>query len=503
MICATLALFATTCLQGTPSQGPLIRRSTWSGDQLARMVPEAFWDRAHHAGADLLLQPGQVLRLRLPTPFPCRSAGIWWEGTVGGWRASWEAGEDTLVPLPVASDLAPELHGARGPAAAAKVSGLLHSYRGIRDVIYLEITGPAVLSSLSLVTIAIGPGGAPHPPPQPALLPSGSSPSAGYPKPGVESRSTWAADPPACNPGYCTVTHLAVHHTAGANEFLSPGYAQCAANVKAIQSYHMYSRGWCDIGYQYLVCVHGRIWEGRAGGDDVIGAHDSHNCGSMATAFMGYFHSPYSQRPNSAMLGAMAELGAWKCDQRGVDPLGSSWYAGFGGLMDNLYGHRDVGSTSCPGDLLFAELPGLRAAIDGLLSGGGWTLVLDNPQANFSGNWTTGTSSIDKYGPDYRWASTGATPSRAWWTPSLPQAGRYEISMWWPAGSNRNPDARVGLLLNGRLHSTTVDQRIQGGRWNLLGTAWLPAGSGTPIGLSNEGPTGTVVIADAIRLIRR
>ncbi|MBI4862496.1 MAG: hypothetical protein HY815_19880, partial [Candidatus Riflebacteria bacterium] len=131
---------------------------------------------------------------------------------------------------------------------------------------------PARVRRLALVSISIDSDG--DGPIAPKLHPPGAS--RGYPKPPVESRAAWGAEPPACNPGYCTVTHLAVHHTAGANEYLSPGYAQCAANVKAIQAYHMHTQGWCDIGYHYLICVHGRIWEGRAGGDDVIGAHDAH-----------------------------------------------------------------------------------------------------------------------------------------------------------------------------------------------------------------------------------
>jgi len=501
MILALLLSALTTPV--TDAQDPPVRHSAWTAAQVHRAAGSPVVG-ATLAQGQLTIGPGQRIRFALPLDGGCRSVGLWWRGTGGRWRASFEETESSLLQLPESADLSPGVSGPRGRAGASRVTGLLHRYAGEGTELYLELTGPATLEDLSWVQIAPASGAAsPTSASPPALPPTTLSAAANYPKPGVEARAQWGADPPACSPGYCTVTHLAIHHTAGANEYLSPGYAQCAANVKAIQSYHMYSRGWCDIGYQYLVCVHGRIWEGRAGGDDVIGAHDAHNCGSMATAFMGYFHSPYSQQPTQGMLDAMAELGAWKCDQRGIDPLGSSWYAGLGGIMDNLYGHRDVGSTSCPGDLLYAQLPGLRAAIDGRLSGGSWSLVLDNPLAHYSGSWSTGTSSSDKYGPDYRWASTGAAPARAWWTPALPQAGRYEISMWWPAGSNRNPATRVGLVIQGKLHTTTVDQRLQGGRWNVLGTAWLPAGATTPFGLSKEGPPGSVVMADAIRLIRR
>ncbi|RMH03268.1 MAG: hypothetical protein D6702_06530 [Planctomycetota bacterium] len=468
---------------------------------LAQSAALATWTAGDLTGSPgpLVLPPGGRADLVLIAPVPCRSAGLWVDGTAAALQASWTGEPGSFLPLPRQGDLVPPAGWSpAGSTNSSWATGLHHAYDGRPSRLHLRVLGPAVLRALALVAI---PAPTALPTPAPAVPAAGAR--NGYPRPPVEPRSAWGAAPPACSPGYCTVTHLAVHHTASPSEYLSAGYAECAANVLATQTYHMVTRGWCDIGYHYLICVHGRIWEGRAGGDDVIGAHDGHNCGSMATAFMGWFHPPWNQAPTQAMLDAMAELGAWKCDQRGIDPLGTSWYAGYGGPAPNLYGHRDVSTTACPGDLLYAELPGLRAAIDGLLQGSGWTLVLDNPAASFSGAWATGTSSPDKYGPDYRWASTGTAPAVAWWNPDLPTAGRYEIALWWPAGSNRNPATRVGLRVNGRLLETRVDQRFQGGRWNVLGTVRLPAGTGTPIGLSNDGAPGAVVVADALRLVRR
>lgn len=481
---SSLLLLLATLLSPVPAQQAGVAERLWNGHELLSLAVAAHGEVRVEAG-HLVLADGTRLLLELPAEMPFRSAGLRWDGEIGPLRLGWPAVPSALYVTGPDDDL------------GQRCSGLLHSYQGEQAALRVELRGPARLHRLALVSISFDSkdGGPIAPTPQPPGA------SRGYPKPPVEPRAAWGAESPACNPGYCTVTHLAVHHTAGANEYLSPGYAQCAANVKAIQAYHMHTQGWCDIGYHYLICVHGRIWEGRAGGDDVIGAHDAHNCGSMGTAFMGYFHPPYSQVPTPPMLDAMAELGAWKCDQRGIDPLGSSWYAGLGGVMENVYGHRQVGSTACPGDLLQAEIPGLRSAIDGLMSGGGWSLVLDNPSASYTGSWATGTSATDKYGADYRWASTGAAPARAWWNPDLPLAGTYEISLWWPAGANRNPATRIGLILNGKLHTTTVDQRTQGGRWNVLGSVALPAGARTPIGLSNEGSAGTVVVADALRLV--
>jgi len=277
--------------------------------------------------------------------------------------------------------------------------------------------------------------------------------------------------------------------------------AECAANVKASQIYHMVTRGWCDIGYNYLICPHGDIFEGRGGGDDVRGAHDGCNCGSMGVAMMGYFHPLQNQALTVAMQDAFVALSAYKCEQQGIDPLGNSFYAGYGANQETIYGHREVSATACPGDLAYAELPQLRQRISQSMGGG--VMILDNALATFTGSWNTGASSADKYGADYRWASTGVSTARAFWTPSITRAGDYEISMWWPAGSNRNPATQVGLLLNGRLFTASINQQLQGGQWNVLGTVPLPVGNHATIGLSNFGSAGWVVVADALRLVRQ
>ena len=48
-------------------------------------------------------------------------------------------------------------------------------------------------------------------------------------------------------------------------------HATCLSTVRNFQQFHQNERGWSDIGYNYLICPHGRIIEGR--GRDAIGAH--------------------------------------------------------------------------------------------------------------------------------------------------------------------------------------------------------------------------------------
>jgi len=325
-----------------------------------------------------------------------------------------------------------------------------------------------------------------------------------YPKPPVNSRSAWGAIPPNCTYAYCNVTHVATHHTAGVGEYSCSGFDDCAADVRAIQSFHMFTNGWCDLGYNYLVSSDGQLWEGRGGGDDVRGAHDGFNCGSMGVSNMGYYHTPFNHVWTEAQLDAEAELGAWKADQKGIDPFGVSFYAGLGANMDNFYGHQDVSATACPGDNIYSRLGELRSRVSDKLNGGGGgtEFIYDNPAVTtLTGSWTTGTSSGDKYGSNYYWTSTDTADVRLCaWTINLAEGGLYDVAFWWPEGSNRTPSAEVGVKQS-TLQLFSVNQQSGGGQWNSVGTFNFTSGT-VRAGVRNGGPGGYVVMCDAVRLTK-
>ncbi|MCP4093547.1 MAG: hypothetical protein GY747_08860 [Planctomycetes bacterium] len=443
----------------------------------------------------------------LLSPAPFHSVGFEWRGALpllevailnaDGHPGPW-------WPVVDAEDLSSHQLGAR------HLSALVHGATSDCSGLLIRSNSSSLPNSLRAIWIAVetpvAKAGSVFAPSTGASARAGASavppPQTAVNKPPVFSRSSWGANAASCTPSYCNTTHVALHHTASASEYASTSWSQCAANVKATQVYHMVTRGWCDIGYNYLICPHGDIFEGRGGGDNVRGAHDGYNCGSMGVSMMGYFHAPYNHTLTTAMKDSFVELAAWKCDQQNINPLGSSWYAGLGAVENNLYGHRDVSSTACPGDLAYAELPLLRTRVENRINGGGTTIILDNGAASYTGSWTTSNSAAGRYGPDYRWASTGTAQARAMWTPNIPSSGTYQVSIWWPAGSNRNPATLVGALLNSNLRTATVNQQVNGGQWNVLGSVFLPAGSTTTFGISNAGASGFVVIADALRLIK-
>jgi hypothetical protein len=126
---------------------------------------------------------------------------------------------------------------------------------------------------------------------------------------------------------------------------------------------------------------------------------------------------------------------------------------------------------------------------------------MTNPDNSFQsiGRWLQSSSSNGQYGKDYCYAQAGSTGDKqARWFFTIPTAGRYSISAWWPSSAANA--AKAPFTINHKLGSTTVavSQRINGGRWNKLGEFDFNAGQYSVV-LSNKTSSGYVV-ADAVRI---
>jgi hypothetical protein len=178
--------------------------------------------------------------------------------------------------------------------------------------------------------------------------------------PTIYSRAQWGADESIRNKSalrYGTVSAGFVHHTVNANDYTE---AQVPGILRSIYAYHVKSRGWSDIGYNFLVDRFGRIWEGRYGGVDknVVGAHTlGYNEYSFAMSAIGNFDVV---QPPDVMLRAYGALFAWKLALNGVNPASTAQQVGKS-TFPAINGHRDAGSTACPGRYLYAQLPTIRA----------------------------------------------------------------------------------------------------------------------------------------------
>ena len=181
------------------------------------------------------------------------------------------------------------------------------------------------------------------------------------PRPPVVTRTEWGCpDGQITRHGtlrYTTVTHLIVHHTVNSNT--SPDWP---AVVRSIWSFHIFDRGYSDVGYNYLIDPDGVIYEGRSGGDNVQGAHFSGvNGGTMGVALIGTFTNGL---PTLKARESLRRLLAWKADQRDLVPYTAALHASSGLPLKVIAGHRDgPGPTECPGEALYLFLPQLRVEV--------------------------------------------------------------------------------------------------------------------------------------------
>lgn len=167
---------------------------------------------------------------------------------------------------------------------------------------------------------------------------------------GVVSRETWGARPSRCAAADAMKARFAIHHTA------SPSTGDPASRMRGIQAFHMDTRGYCDIGYHFVVSIDGRAWEGRP--VEVLGAHvGGHNRNNIGISLLGCFHTSSCNEwtpfvPPDEMVDAAGELVRVLA---GVFDIPVS--------DETLLGHRDHPdqATACPGDHLHARLERIRA----------------------------------------------------------------------------------------------------------------------------------------------
>jgi hypothetical protein len=181
------------------------------------------------------------------------------------------------------------------------------------------------------------------------------------PKPYIYSRAQWGANEKIrdqSQPSMGTVKAGFIHHTVNANDYTSE---QVPALLRGIYAYHTQSRGWRDIGYNFLVDRFGRIWEGRYGGvgNPVVGAHTlGYNEVSFAMSAIGNFDIA---APPQAVSDAYARLFAWKLSLYNIQADAPRIFVK-DRYMQAINGHRDVGQTACPGRYLYAKIPAIRVA---------------------------------------------------------------------------------------------------------------------------------------------
>ena len=262
-------------------------------------------------------------------------------------------GEETLetddlktteaAPTPVIEEAALQSQGAQPDPAATALS-----------------TSPALVSRPVAAPAAA-----------PVVAPAATTAN-GLPVP-VTTRAEWGANASymSWDPEYASAGHVVVHHTAGTNSYSS---GQSASIVRGIYYYHAVTLDWGDIGYNFLVDKFGTVFEGRSGsvaapaGKMSVGAHARGvNTGTMGISMMGDYSAV---SPSDAQLSSVGKMAGWFLKRAGISDV-----AGWAGLhvwtteryqagstisMPRILGHRDVGYTTCPGNVGYSRLGAIR-----------------------------------------------------------------------------------------------------------------------------------------------
>lgn len=368
-------------------------------------------------------------------------------GTWGDW-STLEA--DDIEQTTTKSTTGDEIRGGTAPYWTGDAYGI--------EVI-VQGEGGAVPRDVQLTLVDPGTSDADALPETPAVV---GEAHAGTTLPVVVSRAQWGADESirSWDPEYApTLKAATLHHTADSNNYAATDVARM---LRSIYAYHAVSRGWGDIGYNYIVDKFGRVFEGRYGGSTVVGAHaGGFNTGTLGVSMLGDYTSV---EPPPVMLESVAAIMAWKLSLYGVNPYGTTQLTSGGGgtarygagtvvTLPTIFAHRDVGTTTCPGQAAYNRMAQLRdmvaarytpiagsptgnlevfSMMGNLLQVSGWTYDPDVPTESTSiaisvdGAWAV-NAVADKSRPDVAGVHPHAGAAHGFTTELQLAAGRRDV----------------------------------------------------------------------------
>ena len=123
-------------------------------------------------------------------------------------------------------------------------------------------------------------------------------------------------------------------------------------------------------------------------------------------------------------------------------------------------------------------------------------LIRDDINATYVGTWPS-YESAEAYGGDAQYHEGGSGANTAIWTPTIRTAGNYKVYAWWFVGANRATDAPYTVNYDGGSETIDVDQLVNGGQWNLLGTYPFATGTSGSVVLSDD--ANGYIVSDAIK----
>ncbi len=253
---------------------------------------------------------------------------------------------------------------------------------------------------------------------------------------------------------YSKDVHLfVVHHTA---LLVSGDTRSGAERMRALYAYHSKSRGWGDIGYNYVIDETGQIYEGRNGGKYAVGGHAyCNNIGTIGISLMGNFEL---EQPSQSQVKSLQWL---------IDDLSKTYGVNIAQPVEHhgkkfvspIAGHRDLVSTSCPGYSMYGAMGQVIANVKSgnVLA----SVVFPDLKKNVSGSSSSARST----------GSAGVVVA-----PGLSTQGRMAIATN-PGGKQRLNVAYTADIAGGRAGTTIANVRRSSPEvllWQQDGDAQLP-----------------------------
>lgn len=295
---------------------------------------------------------------------------------------------------------------------------------------------------------------------------------------GIVTRANWKARASKCTGTDKARYRMAIHHTQTTSD--NP-----AQRVRAIQAYHMDSRGWCDIGYHFLVATDGQIFEGRP--YPLVGAHvGNNNSGNIGISHIGCFHSSECAAmpptdPPKAMLEATAKLMGTLAKLENITLSEAT-----------VKGHKDHAgaSTSCPGAFLGAKVPALigaakTASLDGTPVKVPEPVVPVTPAPGKCGDQACGTCTPSA---GCQWCASQGKCNASGAACAWP--GQVQGQVCWPAlwpcavGACWNPKSELP-----HCGAVALDEDFSSGKFNVH-RYWVTLPAGAPITIRLERKAG-------------
>lgn len=148
--------------------------------------------------------------------------------------------------------------------------------------------------------------------------------------------------PATAAPAQATTKGVKVHYEG--TELHLTTHTQCVATVKAIRKAHLANKaeGYSDIAYNYVVCLHGYVFEGR-GLRHRTGANGNQPLNVAHYAVCALLGPKGDTKPSAEMIEGI---------KFAIDLLRHN------GAGKEIKGHRDGYATACPGEPLYALVKG-------------------------------------------------------------------------------------------------------------------------------------------------